>query len=128
MRTIIATIKPQHLINIRTGKKSYEMRKTCPKGVPFRVLCCESGSGGQIKAEFVVTSPVKVRPIIWPELVQAACVPMEMAEIYANGKDIWFWNITKMVDYCTVKGCRKRNISELGLSRPPQSWCYVEEQ
>lgn len=41
MLTIIATIKPEHLGNIRSGKKLLEMRKICPKDVPFRVLCLQ---------------------------------------------------------------------------------------
>ena len=125
MKTIIATIKPVHLGDIRSGRKLYEMRKTCPKETPFRVLCCESGSGGNILAEFLVSAPVKVRPLVWPELVRRACVSMVMAEEYADGKEIWFWDVTNMIDYCTTKGCRVRNVSEFGLKRPPQSWCYV---
>ena len=126
MKTIIATIKPVHLGNIRSGKKLYEMRKTCPKEIPFRVLCCESGSGGKILAEFEVQAPMKVIPLVWPELVGGACVSMAMAEGYAKGKEIWFWDVNNMIDYCTTKGYRVRNISEFGLKRAPQSWCYVE--
>ena len=127
MLTIIATIKPQHLGNIRSGRKLREMRKTCPKAVPCRVLCCESGSGGKILAEFTMDCPMQVRPQEWPELVNDACVTMEMAEEYAAGKEIWFWDVTNMIDYCSTKGYRVRNIAEFGLKRPPQSWCYVEE-
>lgn len=128
MLTIIATIKPQHLCNIRAGLKLYEMRKTCPAEVPFRVLCCQSQSGGEIFAEFVVESPKKVRPLVWPELVRGACVLMHEAEGYANGKEIWFWDINSMIDYCSTKGHRVRNIAEFGLKRAPQSWCYVDSK
>ena len=77
MLTIIATIKPVHLGNIRSGVKTQEMRKTSPKGVPFRVLCCQSGSGGKILAEFVVRSPEKVYPSTLPAIVEEACVTMQ---------------------------------------------------
>ena len=127
MKTIIATIKPVHLGDIRSGKKLYEIRKTCPKEMPFRVLCCESGSGGKILAEFMVYSAAKIRPILWPEVVREACVPMYMAEEYAKGKEIFFWQIVNMIDYCNAKGYRVRNVSEFGLKRAPQSWCYVKE-
>lgn len=126
METIIATIKPVHLGNIRSGKKLYEMRKSCPKEIPFRVLCCESGSGGKILAEFVVYTPLKVRPASWPEHIRLTCVSMSTAEEYANGKAIWLWDVNNMIDYCTTEGHRVRNISEFGLKRAPQSWCYVE--
>lgn len=127
MLTIIATIKPQHLGNIRAGLKLYEMRKTVPKDVPFKVLCCQSGSGGQILAEFVVECPMQVSVHEWPELVRGACVFMHEAEKYAAGKEVWFWDVNNMIDYRTTPGHKARNISEFGLTRPPQSWCYVEE-
>lgn len=127
MLTIIATIKPQHLGNIRAGRKLYEMRKTCPKDVPFKVLCCQSGSGGQIMAEFEVREPVKALPRIWPVLVKETCVSLSEAEAYAGDDLVWFWDINNMIDYCSTKGYRVRNVAEFGLKRPPQSWCYVEE-
>lgn len=127
MLTIIATIKPVHLGNIRSGVKSQEMRKSIPKSVPFRVLCCQSKSGGKILAEFVVRSPVKVYPASLPAIVEEACVTMQEAEEYAAGKELWFWDVNDMIDYCSTKGYRVRNVSEFGLKRPPQSWCYVEE-
>ena len=108
MKTIIATIKEQHLTNIRLGRKLREMRKTCPEEVPFRALCCQSGSGGKILAEFIVDSPMQVYPRDWPELV-------------------WFWDVNDMIDYCSTNGYRVRNVSEFGLKRAPQSWCYVED-
>ena len=128
MRTIIATIKREHLNNIRSGKKKFEMRKTCPVAIPFRVLCCQSKSGGQIIAEFVVCAPLRARPKQWPELVSKACVSMRDAEEYADGKSIWFWDVNNMIDYCTTKGYHIRNVAEYGLNRPPQSWCYVKHE
>ena len=126
MITIVATIKPVHLGNIRSGIKSQEIRKTCPKSVPFRVLCCQSGSGGKILAALVVRSPVKAYPRSVPAIVEEACVMMQEAEAYAAGKELWFWDINDMIDYCSTKGYRVLNISEFGLKRAPQSWCYVK--
>lgn len=127
MRTIIVTIKPVHLNDIRSGKKKFEMRKSCPKELPFRVLCCESGSGGKILAEFVVDAALQEYPGDCPGVVAATCVSMERAEEYAAGKEVWFWAVTNMIDYCSTKGYRVRHISEFGLTRAPQSWCYVKE-
>ena len=127
MRTIIATIKPIHLGNIRSGEKGFEIRKTCPAELPFRVLCCQSGSGGKIIAEFVVDAALQERPGKCPCVVSASCVSMEMAERYAAGKEVWFWHISQMIDYCSTKGYRVRHISEFGLKRAPQSWCYARE-
>lgn len=144
MYTIIATIKPQHLGNIRSGQKKWEIRKTLPYPLKVkqrvRCLCCESGSGGKITAEFIIDS-VDVRTLesllnachgdIKPwDYIADTCVQWKPLCEYMNNRalqPIYFWHIGNMVDYCTTKGYRVRNISEFGLKRPPQSWCYVEE-
>ena len=129
MITIIASIKPEHLSNIRSGRKKWEMRKNAPMtyGVPFRVLCCESGSGGKILAEFICDCVALGKDDL-EQLVKESCVSMEQALRYAGGKKLCFWHISKMIDYCSARGCRVRNITEFGLSRPPQSWQYVKEE
>ena len=127
MKTIIATIKPVHLNDIRSRKKKYEMRKSCPAELPVRVLCCQSGSGGKILAEFIVDAALQEDPGDCPGVVADTCVSMEMAEAYAAGKEVWFWCVTNVIDYCSTKGHRVRHISEFGLKRAPQSWCYVKE-
>ena len=52
---------------------------------------------------------------------------LKMAEEYAAGKPVWFWDVNNLIDYCSTKGYRVRNVSEFGLKRAPQSWCYVKE-
>lgn len=126
MKTIIATIKPNYLHDIRIGKKIYEIRKTCPKELPFRVLCCESGSHGQIKAEFEVHNPTKAVPYERPDLIQKSYVRMDEAIDYSKGKKLYFWDINNLIDYCSNKGNRVKNISEFGLKRAPQSWQYID--
>lgn len=125
MVTIVATIKPVHLNNIRSGIKEYELRKTVPKcGAPFRVLCCESGSGGQIKAEFTVdivingTGARNVR-------CKGTCLDWGQIIDYIGEDPFSEWHISNMIDYCSAEGYRVRNISEFGMKRTPQSWCYV---
>lgn len=127
MTTIIATIKPHHLTNIRKYGKLIELRKRCPKSTPFKVLCCESGSGGRIIAEFEVHTLLHFWPAQNPVLIYHACVSMADALKYADGKPLWGWQIDNMIDYCSTDGYRVRNISEFGLKRPPQSWQYVKE-
>lgn len=129
MFTIIATIKKEHLNNIRSGRKKWEMRKNAPNtfGVDFKVLCCESGSGGKILEEFVCDAVVIGRDNL-AQLAKESCVTLEQAIRYAGGKKLCFWHISKMIDYTATKGNRTRNISEFGLTRAPQSWQYVKEK
>jgi predicted transcriptional regulator len=138
LNTIIATIKPVHLGNIRRGIKRYEIRKTFPvkERAPVRVLLCESGSGGFIKAEFVCDYVVPVQVFEngsiqnWEasKLVLSCISYDEMAAYIGSGKVGFAWHITDMIDYCNTKGQRVRHISEYGLKRPPQSWQYVKEE
>ncbi|MCQ2484769.1 MAG: hypothetical protein MJ168_05485 [Clostridia bacterium] len=52
----------------------------------------------------------------------AACIHPEDLEIYANDSWLYGWHISELVIYDAPK-----ELSDFGLSRPPQSWCYVEE-
>ena len=133
MNTIIATIKPHHLRNIRVRLKLWEVRKTSPNiPTPFRVLCCESGSGGQIKAEFVCDEKIVRHPALFTftdtRLARECCLTIKEINDYAGDKGIVFWHISNMIDYCNTKGYRVRNISEFGLKRAPQSWQYLHEE
>lgn len=75
----------------------------------------KSGSHGQIK----------VSPYERPDLIEKSYVSMDESINYSNGKKLYFWDINNMVDYCSTKGCRIRNIHEFGLKRVPQSWQYI---
>ena len=128
MITIIATIKPEHLDNIRSGRKHYEVRKTLPKvELPFRVLCCESGSGGQIKAEFTVDTVISGIGFRNARC-GGTCLDWGHLRDYIGDGPFYEWHISQMIDYCSIKGHRVRNISEFGLTRAPQSWQYVKEE
>jgi len=141
MVTIITTIKPQHLNNIRLGCKLEEVRKTVPRAkLPIRVLCCESGSGGAIKCEFILdkyreeTVESLRRKYLscmarWT-IIPKAKISLGELEAYIGtnlSRKIYFWHISRMVDYCSTPGYRVRHISECGLQRAPQSWCYAKE-
>lgn len=155
MKTIIATIKPCYLNAIRTGKKTVEVRKTAPEP-PFRVLCCESGSGGKIKAEFICNETFRFSKhcephdelpgspceywITWDEAVNwigesecdlyvATMLNISELDRYIGAKSFTYgWGISGVIDYCSTKGHCVRNISEFGLKRPPQSWQYVNKE
>ena len=129
MRTVILTIKPHHLHNIRTGRKTIELRKTRPTFTPFLVLCCESGSGGQIKAQFWCDSVRAISPMIETKAIaNEACVRDDELKTYAGGKTIYAWKVSDVVDWTREKGYRIKNIRDFGLNHVPQSWCYVKEQ
>ena len=78
------------------------------------------------------------------EDVQNSCVPVEELLTYAGGKEVYFWSISQLkiydkpkplsefhtVGYTKVKGSvygwTDEEEKSWQISRPPQSWCYVE--
>ena len=128
MITIIASIQRAHLDNIRRGIKSYELRKTVPKrGMPFRVLCCESGSGGQIKCEFVCESVHRGKG--WRNVTRkGVCLSEDQIRGYVGENPFYEWKISNLIDYSSADGFYVRNISDYGIMRAPQSWCYVKQE
>lgn len=127
MKTIIATIKPHHLLHIRNGVKTAELRKTRPQcPTPFRVLLCESGTHGRISLEFICDCITEAKQDDALVATQTY-LTREAVSYYLGGEAGYLWHITNVIDYCSAKEYHVRNISEFGLKRPPQSWCYVKE-
>ena len=123
MKTILASIKPEPLSRICNGEKLWEMRKHSPKPAPpFRVLCCESGSHGMIRASFICDAVVKYFPHEAKKELQESCVLYESAVAYANGRKLHFWHISQFEVYDNHSAY---HISVEGVTRPPQSWQYI---
>ena len=49
------------------------------------------------------------------------CLTVEELEKYGNGKRLYGWHIDDFKGYD-----RPKMLSEFGLKRPPQSWCYIK--
>ena len=126
MRSVLMTIKKEYLDLILSGKKKWELRKSYPKteGVPIRVYLCESGSHGQIKAEFTCNW---ISVIEEPNCNHATQACLEVNEIrkYLNGHYGYLWNISKLIDYSKCDPPCIKMIADFGVQRPPQSWMYV---
>ncbi len=70
-----------------------------------------------------------------------SCVDIVDLFNYADGKSLYFWHISDLVIYDKSKwlsefypikpqgftGATDKEIKRYPLTRPPQSWCYVEE-
>ena len=68
MKAVLISIKPKWCDLIRRGRKTVEIRKTCPKlEVPFKVYIYETMDGGRgsglVFGEFVCTGFDVFRPI-----------------------------------------------------------------
>lgn len=134
VKTIILSFGSGALHEIRTGKKRFEIRKDFPAcGTPFKVLCCETRSGGRITAEFIcdaitpidVSKDGRIKGLSTLGLEATNLRYEEVVYYIGCGRTGFAWHIANMVDYCNTKGKRVMNISEFGLKRTPKTWQYV---
>lgn len=69
----------------------------------------------------IITAPKDGEFAYWiPE--EGICLSYNEICAYGNGKTLYGWHISDLVIYD-----EPRELSEYKISRPPQSWCYVEE-
>lgn len=143
MKSVLISIKPKWCDLIASGKKTIEVRKNRPKlETPFKCYIYETKARygrGEVIGEFVCehidrivhcgtsNNDIKLRfedRYYYTEIAQEYFYKCQLAyndlEMYSNGGDIYGWHISKLKIYD-----RPKELSEFGLSRPPQSWCYV---
>lgn len=156
MKSILISIKPKWCELIANGKKTIEVRKTRPKcGMPFKcyIYCTKdfyrAGNGyfqgkycSKVIGEFVCDTIITDRTFGHDPMFKAlAC--MSDAEIagYCTANEMYGFHISDLVIYDKPKelselekpheyiyqSYRKQNSFFKGITRPPQSWCYVEE-
>lgn len=127
VRTIVMSIRPRHLRNMATGLKPYELRKTKPREAgEYRVMLCESGKSGVISATFICRSIVDMRWMNAMRIAQLACITAaEASEYRRKGREgLYGWQVE---DFQSLKG-QGLYISDFGLDRAPQSWCYARTE
>lgn len=156
-KAVLISIRPEWVEKIANGEKTLELRKTEPKlETPFKVyIYCTAGnlsyevssgifcniSGGRLVVGEFVCDRIG---IIWgggylkmPESAFAgSCLNMYQIDTYLDGKDGHSWHISNLKIYdvpkplSKFKGLRKTKFgyAPVEIKRPPQSWCYVEEE
>lgn len=152
MKSVLISIRPSWCGLIANGKKTIELRKTKPKqATPFKcyIYCTLGGSqiylkdgskgNGKVIGEFVCD--------------RIECLDMDSVGVgfwendnfnyisdlgwitgltrrefinYTEGKLVYGWHISNVVIYDKPKELNSFYCRKL-LTRPPQSWCYVEE-
>ncbi len=155
MKSVLISIQPRWCELIANGKKTVEVRKTKPKiDVPFKCYIYETKGKkkyfsqpmpipynegkGKVIGEFVCDNIAKGNSQL------GSCLTMPEISEYANRKAVYGWHISNLVIYdkpkelsefvnydrCPYGGlvdCQKCGEHHC-LTRPPQSWCYVEEE
>lgn len=146
MKSVLISIRPQWCEKIASGEKIIEVRKTRPKlETPFKCyIYCTKGEGdclwrwstitydtqfpnerpnrldGKVIGEFVCNYINKIY-VPFGDKTGGTCLNAKEIYDYVNRDFCYGWHISELKIYDTPKP-----LSEFGLTRAPQSWCYVE--
>ena len=149
-KAVLISVNPKWCELIASGEKTIEVRKTKPKlKPPFKcyIYCTkdknnhfwtgkrysyaddrshnafDKDGNGKVIGEF--TCDTFVIDITYgrdPLYCGAACMNAIDVAAYALNYPKYGWHISDLKIYDEPK-----ELSDFGLTRPPQSWCYVEE-
>ena len=149
MKAVMFSINRPHTDNIKTGAKTSELRTRPPKmDEPYKGYIYEplkNGGCGKVIGEFTAFNEFKYRMCMGvpKHLVLSGCLSVEEIWAYTNKgeKDLTEISISDLIIYDEPKelsefekpheyiyqSYRRKNSFFKGITRPPQSWCYVEE-
>lgn len=150
-KAVLISIRPEWCEKIMTGQKTIEVRKTRPKmNPPFKCYIYKCGSG-KVIGEFLCDQIIEDRTYGHnEEFYRAACMSAYDAAAYAMQSPMYGWHISNLKIYdhpremssfrgackndwwcesCAMYSERSGTCRNAGLqiTRPPQSWRYVEE-
>lgn len=153
-KAVLISIRPKWVEKILAGEKTLEVRKTRPKlETPVKVyIYCTSGnlsyevdngmmcniSGGRlVVGEFVCDTYITDKTFGHDALFNAAaCMTEQDVVAYSAGTPLYGWHISNLKIYdvpLEITAFRKPEFptgvryEDDAIKRPPQSWCYVEE-
>lgn len=156
-KAVLISIRPEWCEKIMTGQKTIEVRKTRPKLIPqFKcyIYCSQGsdvrrlrGSWGKVIGEFTCDAITRVNLCgFWDDSgkqldnrLKETCLTSKEFCDYLGEKVGYGWHISNLRIYDTPRELREfyavPNEVEVALkakpkpvTRPPQSWRYVEEE
>lgn len=136
-KAVLISIRTEWCEKIVNGQKTVEVRKTRPKmNPPFKCYIYKCGNG-KVIGEFLCDEIIEDRTYGHnEEFYRAACMSAYDAAAYAMQSPMYGWHISDLRvydhprDLWEFTGLRiTKDGFELSLiTRPPQSWRYVEEE
>lgn len=138
-KDIVISIHPKWIQKIFTGEKKFEVRRRAPLQVPpFKVyVYCTKGEGdwlseiidsreiyklnGNIVGEFTCERIWDKRPPLKDQANGTCLSPRELYEYMGNKDHLDYIEIKDPIIYDKPK-----KLEDFGLTRPPQSWCYIK--
>ena len=138
MKAVLISIRPKWCEKIISGEKTIEVRKTRPKmNPPFKCYIYKCGNG-KVIGEFLCDEIININGAgrIPSDAARPTCLePAELHQylgaatgfgwhisalrIYDHPRDLWEFTGLRQTKYGLAPG---------PITRPPQSWRYVEEE
>lgn len=136
-KAVLISIHPKWCEKIISGEKTIEVRKTRPKmNPPFKCYIYKCGNG-KVIGEFLCDEIIEDRTYGHnEEFYRAACMSAYDAAAYAMQSPMYGWHISDLRvydhprDLWEFTGLRQTRFGwePVPITRPPQSWRYVEEE
>ena len=136
-KAVLISIRPMWYQKIMSGQKTVEVRKTRPKmNPPFKCYIYKCGNG-KVIGEFLCDQIIEDRTYGHnEEFYRAACMSAYDAAAYAMQSPMYGWHISDLRvydhprDLWEFTGLRQTRFGwePVPITRPPQSWRYVEEE
>lgn len=136
-KAVLISIRPEWCEKIINGRKTIEVRKTRPKmNPPFKCYIYKCGNG-KVIGEFLCDQIIEDRTYGHnEEFYRAACMSAYDAAAYAMQSPMYGWHISDLRvydhprDLWEFTGLRQTRFGwePVPITRPPQSWRYVEEE
>lgn len=154
MKSVLISIQPKWCEKIANCEKTIEVRKTKPKlDTPFKayIYCTKPKyehedhitlfsaqrcfyAGSKVIGEFVCDEIITAECGCYCKLKSSETLlnALDLMD-YADGKTVYGWHISDLVIYDTPKElsefrhCGDNYHFNPIITKPPQSWCYVEE-
>lgn len=124
MRKLLLSIKPIYVKQILAGTKLVEYRKQTPKDAGVdRVLIYQSNDLMKVVGEFKIAGIIEGTPLdVWNKTHEVGGICYEDYFSYFQGREkAYAFQISDLVVYDTPI-----SLDELGVSRAPMSYKYVE--
>ena len=120
---VLLSIKKEWWEKIKSGEKTYEIRKTKPKNIvyPFRVICYITGGVGVV-GEFDCDGTIKTS--LYKSLANKSCLTEQEISNYAKGGNIYGWHVK---DGTVSSYGTPIPLNFFGINKAPQSWQYMRQ-
>ena len=137
-KAVLISIRQKWCQKIIEGRKTIEMRKTRPKiDTPFKCYIYKCGNG-KVIGEFLCDQIININGAgrIPSDAARQTCLEPAELHQYLGAATGFGWHISNLRIYDTQRELReftglretKFGAEPVPITRPPQSWRYVEEE